>query len=196
MKSNIIDVSSWNGNVKWQQAADDGVEVAILRSTIGGAGLDIRFDDYATNAPKAGIQIGAYHLFKPGLIGNHQAEYFWNKIRSYKLWLEGVVDVEIYTDVAGDRMSKEAITESLYSFVSRYKQLSGNYPIIYTGSWFWTPYISTKYDDTFGKCLLWIAEHDDAPKIPHGWHNYLLWQYTDQGKINGMPGTVDLNRLP
>ena len=63
MKKFGIDVSTWQGNVDWEQAKAAGVEFAILRC---GYGMDIAeqddntFDRNATECERLGIPYGVY----------------------------------------------------------------------------------------------------------------------------------------
>lgn len=54
-----IDVSKWQGDFNFQQAAEEGVQFAILRGAYS-TGKDARFDQYYTAAGTAGLHRGVY----------------------------------------------------------------------------------------------------------------------------------------
>jgi lysozyme len=43
---------------------------------------------------------------------------------------------------------------------------------------------------------LWVAEYGVAePTLPQGWINWLLWQSSESGTVNGVTGSVDLDQI-
>ena len=66
--------------------------------------------------------------------------------------------------------------------------------ILYTSLNFWRE--SLNNSDAFRGHPLWIAQYEvDAPELPGNWSQWLLWQYSDAGRIAGIAGDVDLNRF-
>ena len=55
-----IDVSVWQGNFNFLQAAREGVKFAILRGAYN-LSKDTRFEEYYRNARAAGLDVGVYH---------------------------------------------------------------------------------------------------------------------------------------
>ena len=63
-------------------------------------------------------------------------------------------------------------------------------PIIYTNLDFYLRYI---HDNNFKSYPLWIARYsNDVPLLPNNtqWH---FWQYGDNGQLEGMQQSVDMN---
>jgi lysozyme len=44
---------------------------------------------------------------------------------------------------------------------------------------------------------LWIAHYtgNPRPNIPVTWGNWTLWQFSEQGQVNGVKGSVDQDRF-
>jgi lysozyme len=44
---------------------------------------------------------------------------------------------------------------------------------------------------------LWIAHYTAKPQpnIPATWNNWVLWQFSEKGKVNGVKGSVDRDRF-
>ncbi len=55
-----IDVSFWQGNFNFLQAAREGVKFAILRGAYN-LSKDTKFEEYYSNARASGLNIGVYH---------------------------------------------------------------------------------------------------------------------------------------
>jgi GH25 family lysozyme M1 (1,4-beta-N-acetylmuramidase) len=59
-----IDVSTWQGDINWQQVKDSGIDFAILRSSFGSANpkqIDNKFYQNVQGCQAVGMPIGAYH---------------------------------------------------------------------------------------------------------------------------------------
>jgi lysozyme len=188
----IVDVSEWNGDIDWKAVKAAKVKVAIIRSTIGVSGLDLKADKNLNGALNAGLSVSQYHLFKSDSNPLTQAQRLDAMLDSYPTWVTGAVDVE--SDDGG--LTPDQYADRLYSFCEEFRTLRGLYPMIYTGAWFWNPQVGSKWDSVFGQMLLWTASYDGSPHHPRGWQSHFLWQYTSDGKVSGFNGRVDLNRLP
>ena len=42
---------------------------------------------------------------------------------------------------------------------------------------------------------LWIADYEGGPRLPAGWSQWSLWQYEEDGKVPGVNGAVDRDRM-
>ena len=64
MKIIGIDVSTWQGEIDWNQVKNSDVKFAILRSSFGSpdpSQVDNQFENNYKGAKAAGIPVGAYH---------------------------------------------------------------------------------------------------------------------------------------
>ena len=194
-RAEIVDLSSNNGLPRWNEATT--VKLAILRATMGNAGVDTALAHNASGTQAVGIPAAYYHLFRPEDSGASQARHFLDTVGD-KPYVFLAVDVEqvVDTPISYYRENKLQITARLHELVVEIRKATGVYPYIYTGAWFWDVYIAATYDDTFSKCLLWVAEYGDkVTRIPRGWQTYSLWQYTSEGNVPGIDDkTIDLNR--
>ena len=74
-----IDVSSYQGNINWTSARNDGVRWAYAKATEGEYYQDAYFNGNMNNGKAAGVQMGAYDFLRPDLYcANNEADYFWN----------------------------------------------------------------------------------------------------------------------
>ena len=72
----------------------------------------------------------------------------------------------------------------------------GKKPCLYTAHWFWEKIGNPRPLVQFP---LWVAHYNQSvakPKLPFGWGDHVIWQYTDKGKVPEISdNTCDLNRF-
>ena len=105
-----------------------------------------------------------------------------------------VLDVE--TPFTG--MDSTSIRTWVRVFVKRVGQRLGHKPIIYTNSTSWGATGDTR-EFAKAKYPLWVANYGvPRPSVPAGnWagRGYSVWQYSSSGRVAGISGNVDLDRL-
>jgi len=188
-----VDVSSWQGDIKWSSVFEDGIEVAVIRSTVFGTRyapsyVDPKFTDNWNNAKEGGLRVSTYYVHRPDLDAEMQVENFLNAINGLSPDLPFVFDVEL----DGRGMGASAITAHLWRCLDIFEQEQDK-PIIYTGAWFWNPNILR--DDNWKQYKLWAASYTPEARIPLDWDDWYIWQHTNKGRVAGILGNVDLNRI-
>jgi lysozyme len=212
MANNIIDVSSHQGDIDWNQTKADGVEHSIIRLSIGDQNKDTKSAENANGASAAGIKVSYYHFAYPDTAsgGNvssdakNEATYFANLFINGTLpnpeWL--AVDLETWSPDTDSPLSPADYQLWLTVFLDTVKNLTFD-PAKNTGLDCMI-YGNKSYLDThlppghpFGNRHLWIANYNDVPTppLPVGWADYYMWQYSNQGFVGGINGFVDLSRL-
>jgi len=186
-----IDVSHYQPQVDWDsvKAASSFVFVKATDST---GAVDPRFASHWSGAKKAGLPRGAYHFFHPKYDVDQQVANFTQHLKSDPGDLPPVVDVEEF------KSEYQAFTcEQLAGMLQRFSQATekalGRKPMIYTNHQTWqTSFCDHPY---FNDHPLWLAQYTNnpgqQPKLPPGWKSWLFWQYSESGKVNGIPGAVD-----
>lgn len=195
-----IDVSHYQGGVKWAAVASAGTEFVYIKATQRTNFTDSKFDVNYTAAYRAGIIRGAYHFAEPDQsTGAAQAEYFHRNGGGWSAdgkTLPGALDLE---DANGHPpcygMSVVATREWIKSFLDRYEQLTGRYAVIYTTTSWWKS-CTGNYAGFASKHPLWIARYNSSVgALPAGWNTWTFWQYTSKGKSPGVSGNVDGNHF-
>ena len=183
-----IDVSHFQQEIDWLQVKRMGVAFAFIKATEGLNIFDGRFNQNWRNAKMARVLRGAYHFFRPQLDGEAQARYFLDKIRGDPGDLPPVLDVEVLANTAPERMIAAA-----GAWLKTVSASLGCKPILYTGSAFWRK--TLKNSATFSEYPLWIAHYTSGPNpvVPSAWPRWTFWQFSQQGKVAGITGNVDLD---
>lgn len=192
-----IDVSYHQGKIYWDNVKAAGVDYAMLRAGYRGYGSsgdlqpDKLFDQNASGALKAGLDIGVY-FFSQAITpeeAREEAKYILERIKKYDITYPVVYDWEEITDkdARTDGLSGEIITQCAVAFCEEVKA-AGYTPMIYANikdSLFHYKLSElAEYD-------FWLAEYDDDS--PSFIYNFRMWQYSSTGIVDGISAYVDLN---
>ena len=189
-----IDVSSHNGAVDWPAVKTDGIEFAMLRIGYRGAQNGILHEDeYIDANMEQAIQnylrVGVY-FFSSATSSkeiDEEVDLVLNKIKGYKITMPVVFDMEEF-DQGGriDDLSMEQRTKLALRFCKKIKE-AGYTPMIY-GNMTW---LYQNYDfEKISKYPIWLASYSTRCPMED---KFDMWQYSNQGRVNGIPGDVDIN---
>lgn len=191
-----IDVSKHQGQINWQQVAEDGVEFAIIRVAYRGYGeegklnVDERYEENIKGALAAGIKVGVY-IYSQAITEEElreEAEFVLEKIAPYKIECPVVYDVEKVFGADG-RMNNITVEErtKMAALFCQIIENAGYKPMIYHNMEMAALMINLEELQSYDK---WFAYYSDDFYYPY---DYSIWQYTEKGKVNGVKGEVDLN---
>lgn len=192
-----IDVSHWNAVSDWAAVKRDGVYFAIAKATEGTYYTDDTFEDSFDGACAAGLLCGAYHFAIPDdSDGATQADFFVDYGGDWSAdgqTLPGTLDIEYnpYGDTCYD-LSQSAMANWVMDFNDAYFDRTGRYPLVYSTANWWDTCVGSA---DFGSINpLWVAHYGAAsPSLPDGWSDYVFWQYSSDGTVNGVDGGVDVD---
>ena len=196
-----IDVSHWQGDVKWSKVGDAGIEFAFVKGTEGVGWTDVKFIENMTSGSNSGVIRGVYHFARPNLgnTGAEEANYFLSVVGDYlnSGYLRPVLDLEV-----GSSLGKTYLSNWVLEWMQTVENRTGISPLLYTNLNYIDYYMTnevTKYD-------LWIAYWSCKPKPsfnvpPTGkWSDWAFWQYygpggcgSNAGTIPGIQTDIDLN---
>ncbi|MEP6864138.1 MAG: GH25 family lysozyme [Deltaproteobacteria bacterium] len=184
-----MDVSYYQGTIDWAKVKADGVQYAIIRVSDGLNTPDTKFDSYWAGSRAAGVLHGAYQFFEPSQDPIAQADMLLAKIGTLKPDdLPPTIDVE-----ATGGLTPSQVAAKVKQWVAHVKAAVGRDPIVYTGMYFWR-------DNVGGANVLpsplFHAQYTSAacPDIAAPWTTWHFWQYTSTGAVNGISGSVDIDR--
>lgn len=184
-----IDVSYFQETIDWQMVADAGIEFAIVRVSYGSEFKDPKFERNWAGARDAGLIRGLYQYFRPSQSALEQAQLVLDSIANDPLTAR---DLPIVLDIeTTEGLSKTKVRQSMQTWLDAIEAGTGKRPIIYTAA-FMQDVVGTGFSDY----PLWAANYtSQCPLMPNGWTNWTMWQYTESGKVDGVPGNVDRNRF-
>lgn len=182
-----IDVSHYQGNIDWEMVASDkNIKFVYIKAS---EGITISPKHYHLNIKEirqAGIPVGAYHFFHPDISVQRQFDNFTKQVKKEDQDLVPLIDVE-----TPGKVPKKAVADSVKKFADMLEKHYGCRPMIYTGSDFYNNYLSHK----FTKYPLFIARYSTAKPVLKDGAKWVLWQFTEKGKVAGIKDKVDMSRF-
>jgi GH25 family lysozyme M1 (1,4-beta-N-acetylmuramidase)/GH24 family phage-related lysozyme (muramidase) len=193
-----VDVSVYQGTINWEKVKADGIDFAIIR--VGGRGYgsegkiyeDRLFRQNIEGALAAGIPVGVYFFSQAITVeeAREEARYTLDQIQGYDITYPVVFDWEI---IGGNTartygLSTDTLTSAATAFCEMVED-AGYQPMVYFNS----QCGYTKYD--LSKLIsypFWFAQYPTT-NYPNFYYHFDMWQYTDSGTVDGIPGRVDLN---
>ncbi len=191
-----VDVSAHQGEIDWQRVKAAGYDFAFLRigyreyGTKGLLHVDEAFHTNIVNAQKADIDVGVY-LFSQAVNEEEtmeEVQLVLDNLAEYKLELPVVYDPERIRDdeARTDDVTGEQFTRNTVLFCEKIKE-AGYEPMIYSNLvWEAFEYDMEKLEDY----PIWYADYESTPQTPY---DFIFWQYSESGQVDGIAGGVDLN---
>ncbi|MCR5302160.1 MAG: glycoside hydrolase family 25 protein [Lachnospiraceae bacterium] len=191
------DLSYHNTRVDFDELKAAGCEFVMLRCgyrgySEGGLVKDEKFDEFATEAQRAGINIGVY-FFTQAVTPEEavdEAEFTLDLIKDYDISYPVAFDTE-YIDDEKARTNTEEITDELRTeictaFCERIRE-EGYYPMIYASENWLRRSLNV---EALKQYEFWAPQYLDENDFLY---DFTIWQYTDSGNIPGVEGDVDLD---
>jgi lysozyme len=183
-----IDVSHHQSVISWDdvremQVKDVRLGFAIVKATEGLTRVDWQYRRNWRKAKEAGLARGAYHFFIATKSGAQQAQNFIKTVKLEKGDMPPVLDVE---ETYGARI--EDVAKRVKEFLDVVERHYGVRPIIYTNVDFYRRVLGEEFD----KYPLWVAHYiqRNRPRIEREW---IMWQHSERGRVNGITTAVDFN---
>ena len=183
-----IDISHHQDDVDWNRLrnariANLPLHFVIIKATEGTNLIDENFNENFYRARENDLVRGAYHYFKPNRDARTQAHFYLKQAHLLEGDLPPILDVE----ERGKKPLKQ-FQQDVLKWLQIVEKEYNVAPIIYAGYKFKVDYLNSP---EFSRYPLWIAHYYEKQLRYKG--PWLMWQYTDCGRIDGIKGTVDLN---
>ena len=200
-----IDVSKYQGTIKWDKVAAGGIDFAMIRvgyrtQKTGEMCVDTNARYNMQEAQKNGIKVGVY-FFSSAVNETEaieEADWVADYISKYQITYPVAFDCEGFTDSASRQygMSSEARTKVAEAFLQEIYN-KGYTPMFYAAmnelsanSQWDTKTLESRYK-------IWVSQYPDTayPETPQSSYEgtHAMWQYTNKGKVSGIDKPVDLN---
>ncbi len=194
MTYEMIDVSSFQKTINWEKVKASGIDYAMIRCAFRGYGTgkivdDPYFEENIKGATKAGVKVGVYFFSQATSREEaiEEAEYTLDLIAPYKIDLPIAIDVEDIADASRtDNMTADEISEASVAFMDRIRE-AGHETMIYSNNKYFIKNLNVEILEGYDK---WYAQYNDSIYFPY---EITAWQYSAEGRINGINGDVDLN---
>lgn len=185
-----IDVSEWQGDVDYEAVKEAGATFVMMRIGVKldsgeEPALDGQFLDNIKSAKEAGLKVGVY-LYSKALSSEEaieEARWVLKQLDGESLDLPIVFDWEIWGNWNSYHMSFHDLNEMAHLFIETVED-EGYEGMLY-GSKF---YLENFWEDGEFENI-WLAHYASNTS----YEGYMMWQFSNVGRINGIYGDVDLN---
>ena len=184
-----IDVSEWQGDIDYEAVREAGATFVMMRIGVKldsgeDPALDKKFLDNIKKAKEAGLKVGVY-LYSKALSREEaidEANWVLDTLDGESLDLPVVFDWEIWSNWNSYHISFHDLNEMPKAFIKTVEE-EGYVGMLY-GSKF---YLENFWDGTYDN--VWLAHYASSTD----YEGYMMWQFSNIGRIDGIYGDVDLN---
>jgi lysozyme len=184
-----VDISHHNGTVNWTQLKNEGVAFTYIKATEGTTHTDSKYKENYPKAKEADLKVGTYHFYTFGLDGEEQANHFIRHAKVGRSDLIPAIDVEHSpcNKYSSDKDYIERVIGELQKLEQTMFDHYGVHPIIYTNKNCYALYVKDHLPDN----LIWMSDLHNEPTIKE--NEWIIWQFSHTGRLNGAIGDIDLN---
>lgn len=174
-----IDVSNWQGSIDVSKIKNAGYSFVISKITEGSTYIDKYGKQDIDNTKENGLIAGAYHFarFQNKEEAIEEANFFKQNCPSNVDFV--VLDFEQQCD--GD------MTDACLAFLDSVSTIAP--AVIYCNP----SHINEHLNSNITKYPLWIANYGVSTPSTPKWGTYAIWQYSENGQVDGVDGAVDLD---
>lgn len=190
-----IDVSKYQGEIDWEAVKNDGIDYAIIRVGIrgyseGGIMEDEYFRQNIEGAIANEIPVGAY-FFTQAVNEEEaleEADFVIEMLQGYQLTYPVYLDIEDVKkeDCRTNSLTVEERTNNAKVFLERIRE-AGYEPALYGNMKSFLLMVDLASLEQYDK---WFAGYTLPIYYPY---EYKMLQYSEKGRVAGVPGTVDVN---
>lgn len=190
-----IDVSHHNGVIDWSKVKQSGVTFAMIRlgyGTTKGGTIDRQLDYNYNQAKKNGIKIGFYlYSYADNVAEAKKEAIFTEKLLKKYNDFDYPVAFDFENTYRNKAKYKSSNTKIITTYCD-YLEERGYDTCIYSYLSFFKNSVDYNKVSKYG---LWLARWTFNPSKyeDYGLPNVEMWQYSDNGRVNGIGGAVDLN---
>ena len=183
-----IDISKWQGDIDFKKVKESEIDFVIVREGYGKKDpkqIDKKFKENYQKAKDVGLNVGVYHYSYADSIEDAklEAQFCLENIQGMKFEYPIVFDIE---DKEQLKLNNRQRTDIIKAFCEEIEK-AGYYAMFYCNfDWLsnhlYEGELRSKYD-------FWLAQwYVEEPTVRCG-----IWQYSSEGRINGVNGNVDLD---
>ncbi len=187
-----IDISKWQGKVDFEKVKNSGVEFVILRMGVmknkdTPLAIDNTFEENYKNAKNAGLKVGVYVYSEANTVDKaiENAEFVIENLKGDKVDFPVCFDWECWAYFNELEINLYKLNEMYDAFSNKLKD-AGYDTMLYASE----NYLNNTWLD-LKDYTIWAAKY--STKKPTISRNYILWQNTDKGRVDGIEGNVDLD---
>jgi lysozyme len=185
-----MDVARYQGEIDYNRVRAAGIHFVYMKGTEGKDYVDPAFKTNWARARASGMAHGVYHFMTWCSTAAEQARWFKKNVPVDPTALPPVLDLEWNHDSScKKKWSKADVLEKIRVMLKAMEEHTGKLPIIYTDIPFHHDILEGEHFDN----PFWLRSTAAEPPQRYRGRNWMLWQWTQTGTLNGVVGEVDRN---
>lgn len=184
-----VDVSHHNPILDWEEVKRQNIHFTYIKATEGITHDDRNYPYNYKLAKENNIKTGSYHFYNFGISGREQAKHFIRIAKCQSGDLIPAIDVEHSpaNPYSKDPVFIKSVIKELKIMENELYEYYGVHPIIYTNTDCYKLYINNSFPNN----PIWISSLNKEPN--NEIKNWIIWQFTHTGELDGIVGNLDLN---
>ncbi len=184
-----VDVSHHNPILDWAEVKRQNIHFTYIKATEGITHDDRNYPYNYKLAKENNIKTGSYHFYNFGISGREQAKHFIRVAECQSGDLIPAIDVEHSpaNPYSKDPIFVKSVVKELKVMENEMYEHYGVHPIIYTNTDCYKLYINNSFPNN----PIWISSLNKEPSDDI--KNWIIWQFTHTGELDGIVGDLDLN---
>lgn len=184
-----VDVSHHNPILDWAEVKRQNIHFTYIKATEGITHDDRNYPYNYKLAKENNIKTGSYHFYNFGISGREQAKHFIRVAECQSGDLIPAIDVEHSpaNPYSKDPIFVKSVVKELKVMENEIYEHYGVHPIIYTNTDCYKLYINNSFPNN----PIWISSLNKEPSDDI--KNWIIWQFTHTGELDGIAGDLDLN---
>lgn len=184
-----IDVSGWQENIDYAAVKEAGIEIVYMKASQGSNFVDPYFERNYTEAKANNLKVGFYHYVTARTTEEAvvEANFFASVIGGKTPDARLAMDFESFGN-----LNREEINAIAFTFLRTVESLTKKEMVVYSNT-------NDATNIFYGEVTtypLWVAQYEVEQPTPNGnWDTWIGWQYTDEGRVNGIENHVDRDRF-
>ena len=197
-----IDVSEFQGNIDWNEAAQSGIDFVIVRAGYRSSGTgEIKEDACARynlqEAGARGLHLGAYFFSTAVTEEEAREEAAWMKefLAGYPITYPVAYNCEGFQNPSSRQYDLTVEERSHLAQVFLDEMEAGGYTgMFYAAKNELTDNLLWNTDELELKYRIWVAQYSAyVTDKPDYTGKYAMWQHTNRGSVPGIDGAVDMD---
>jgi len=185
-----IDVSKYQGHIDYAKVKASGIQVVYIKASEGSSIIDPYFRTNYENAKAQGLKIGFYHFVRARNEEEavREATFFHSVISGTTPDCRLAMDFEVF-----DGLGAQKVNQISFAFLQKLEELTKKECVVYSDEYNARTVFSRELALSYP---LWIAEYGvSTPTSTGNWDEWIGFQYSDKGRIDGINGNVDLDKF-
>jgi len=192
-----VDVSHWNGNVRWGKVDPDQVNFVWAKISQGVNYTDPSAQKNLRGCRDNGIKVGGYHFPSPQLGGSNDPKL---EVQDFLKYYGGCIPsgdmlpvLDLEAGVKGDPVHNR---QWALEWLKELENETGLRAAVYTAKWYVYSYLKNNVGE-LKNYPLWVADYTKPqkdggrpdPDGTCGWDEWAVWQWSSKGKVEGLQST-------